>query len=237
MKLSKSQIKYIDDYLKHHKFKYWDIRFEVLDHIVNTVESKMEEDITFDDAMIEVHQSFGNSMKMFWNTGVEYSIFANGNGYKNLIQNKKKELNKKYRNLIFKEFKNFFKSVRNIVLLLTFIMIDIKLFNILEHKQFLRINMLLVGVAMLVSVFYLIKFYIKNNKSFNIEVSLSQLTIFFTIIYLVSLIVKSSLPLYLSYSILIGYLILSFIWFFAGHKVYQKTLTKYTQLYKELQLL
>ena len=237
MKLSKDQIKYIDDYLKHHKFKYWDIRFEVLDHIVNTVEDKMEQGITFDDAMIEVHQSFGNSMKMFWNTGIEYSIFANGDGYKNLIRSKKNELNKKYRNLMFKEFKNFFKSVRNTVLLLIFIMIDIKLFNILEHKQFLRINLLLFGVALLVSVFYLVKFYIKNNKSYNIEISQSQLTIFFTMFYLVSLITKSSLPAYISYSILAGYTLLSFIWFFTGLKVYRKTLSKYTQLYKELQLL
>ena len=237
MKLSKDQIKYIDDYLKYHKFKYWDIRFEVLDHIVNTVEDKMEQGITFDDAMIEVHQSFGNSMKMFWNTGVEYSIFANGDGYKNLILSKKNELNKKYRNLVFKEFKNFFKSVRNTVLLLIFIMIDIKLFNILEHKQFLRINLLLFGVALLVSVFYLVKFYIKNNKSYNIEISQSQLTIFFTMFYLVSLITKSSLQAYISYSILAGYTLLSFIWFFVGLKVYRKTLSKYTQLYKELQLL
>ena len=86
MKLSKEQIQFIDDYLKHHKFKYWDIRFEVLDHIVQTVESKMEKGVSFDDAMIEVHQSFGNSMKMLWNTGVEYSIYANGDGYKTLIQ-------------------------------------------------------------------------------------------------------------------------------------------------------
>lgn len=26
MKLTKQQITYIDDYLKHHKVKYWDIR-------------------------------------------------------------------------------------------------------------------------------------------------------------------------------------------------------------------
>ena len=37
MKLTKEQINYIDDYLKHHKVKYCDIRIELLDHIVTTV--------------------------------------------------------------------------------------------------------------------------------------------------------------------------------------------------------
>ena len=88
MKLTKEQITYIDDYLKHHKVKYWDIRIELLDHIVTTVEEKLAAGISFDDALIEVHESFGNSMKMFWNSGIEYGIFANGDGYKNLIEEK-----------------------------------------------------------------------------------------------------------------------------------------------------
>ena len=45
MKLTKEQITYIDDYLKHHKVKYWDIRIELLDHIVTTVEEKLEKGI------------------------------------------------------------------------------------------------------------------------------------------------------------------------------------------------
>ena len=43
LKLTKEQITYIDDYLKHHKVKYWDIRIELLDHIVTTVEEKLTE--------------------------------------------------------------------------------------------------------------------------------------------------------------------------------------------------
>ena len=75
IKLTKEQITYIDDYLKHHKVNYWDIRIELLDHIVTTVEEKLTKGISFDDAMIEVHKSFENSMKMFWNSGIEYGIY------------------------------------------------------------------------------------------------------------------------------------------------------------------
>jgi len=116
MKLTKEQITYIDDYLKHHKVKYWDIRIELLDHIVTTVEEKIEQGISFDDAMIEVHKSFGNKMTMYWNTGEEYSIFANRNGYKNLVQTKREQINKKYRRLYYGEIKNFFYSVKNLTI-------------------------------------------------------------------------------------------------------------------------
>ena len=102
MKLSKEQITYIDDYLKHHKVKYWDIRIELLDHIVTYVEEKLAKGISFDDAMIEVHKSFGNSMKMLWNSGIEYGIFANGIGFKRLIEDKLKNLHKNYRRLLKK---------------------------------------------------------------------------------------------------------------------------------------
>ena len=106
--MTEEQITYIDDYLKHHKVKYWDIRIELLDHIVTTVEEKIEQGISFDDAMIEVHKSFGNSMKMFWNSGIEYGIFVNSDGYKDLVQTKREQINKKYRKLYYSEIKNFF---------------------------------------------------------------------------------------------------------------------------------
>jgi len=235
MKLSRSQIKYIDDYLKHHKFKYWDIRFEVLDHIVNTVESKMEQGITFDDAMIEAHQSFGNSMKMFWNTGVEYSIFTNGNGYKNLIQNKKKELNKKYRNFIFKEFKNFFTSISNLVILLIIILIETNLYSILDHKTFTKVHFLLLLIPLLIYIFISIQDHKKSKILFTLTTIYGQLILPFLLVGTVGKIIKTNLPAYISYSIFIGYLVLSFIWFYSSLKVYHKTEKKYTELYKELQ--
>ncbi len=234
MRLNKSQIKYIDDYLKHHKFKYWDIRFEVLDHIVNTVESKMDEGVSFDDAMIEVHQSFGNSMKMFWNTGVEHSIFANGNGYKNLIQNKKKELLKKYRNLMFKEFKSFFRSFKNIMLIIVFILIEIKLYALLDSKTFMRVNVLSILIPLLVYIYIFIRYY-KKNLSFALESIPGQLIIPFVFASTVFRIEKTDIPDYISYLIIVGYLIISSIWFFSGLKVYREKYKEFNQFYKELQ--
>ena len=235
MKLSKEQIQYIDDYLKHHKFKYWDIRFEVLDHIVNTVENKMKEGISFDDAMIEVHKSFGNSMKMFWNTGVEYSIFANGNGYKKLIQNKKKELNKKYRNLMFKEFKNIFRSYSSLVILLVLVLIEINLFSVLDYKTFTKIHLLSLLIPILIYIFIYIHDYKKSKILYTLTTIYGQLTLPFLFVGTVGKIIKTDLPAFISYSVFIGFLIFSFIWFYCSLKVYYKTHKEYTQIYKELQ--
>ena len=69
---------------------------------------------------------------MFWNSGVEYSIFANGEGYKNLIQSKSKETNKKYRLLLIKEIKYFFYSSFNLFLL--------TVFTLLCYAAFLKID-------------------------------------------------------------------------------------------------
>ena len=236
MKLSKEQIKYIDDYLKHHKFKYWDIRFEVLDHIVNTVENKMDNGISFDDAMIEVHQSFGNSMKKLWNTGIEYSIFANGNAYKYLIQNKKKELNKKYRNLIFKEFKNFFKSLNNIAFLFVIGLIEIILYTHLNHKSFLRLNFLTVIIPLIIYIYIAIKNYVKMNFSLSLNIIYGNLFFPFLMIGAFNQIIKTNLPGYISYSLYTSYLIIASIWFYSSLKVYRKTEKEYTLFYKHLKL-
>ena len=107
MNLTKEQITYIDDYLKHHKVKYWDVRIELLDHIVTNVETLMNEGKDFDKALEEVHVSFGNNLKRFWNSGIEYGIMEKGIGYERLMDLKIKQTNNKYRRLLHREIKPF----------------------------------------------------------------------------------------------------------------------------------
>ena len=42
MELTKEQILYIDHRLENEGVKYWDIRIEMLDHVVSDVETKLE---------------------------------------------------------------------------------------------------------------------------------------------------------------------------------------------------
>jgi len=182
MKLTKEQITYIDDYLKHHKVKYWDIRIELLDHIVTSVEEKLATGISFDDAMIEVHKSFGNSMKMFWNSGIEYGIFANGIGFKRLIEDKLKNLHKNYRRLLKKEWILFFKSLKALITFGILILFFIFLYQNLTSKNFSIFAFSIPVVQILVM---LLNWYKTRSlkKSAILEISFSRYSFSIFILY------------------------------------------------------
>ena len=42
MEIAKEQIQYIDDRLENEGIKYWDIRIELLDHVVSDIEKRMK---------------------------------------------------------------------------------------------------------------------------------------------------------------------------------------------------
>lgn len=241
MKLTKEQITYIDDYLKHHKVKYWDIRIELLDHIVTTVEEKMEQGIAFDDAMIELHKSFGNSMKMFWNSGIEYGIFVNSDGYKDLIQTKREQINKKYRKSYFKEFKELFKSVKSLSLICLFIFSEYVLFNSLSSLSFKRINLILFLAPLVLVLFITIKQALKKNKSIHLEYAGFYATFSFFILNMfvqfgnfTGFYKELSMDKNIVFAIIS---ILNLLFFIGGIKVYLSSIKKYNDLYEKLQKL
>ena len=74
MKLSKDQIKYIDDYLKDNGIKYWDIRLELIDHFA----SKLEKLVHVDLSKALLIKEFGTSASL-----------------ENIQKEKRKSINKK----------------------------------------------------------------------------------------------------------------------------------------------
>jgi hypothetical protein len=236
MKLTKEQITYIDNYLKHHKVKYWDIRIELLDHIVTTVEEKLDQGILFDDAMIEVHKSFGNSMKMFWNSGIEYGIFANGLGYKSLIEDKRNSLLKNYKRLVKNEWTLFFKSVNMLIPNLGLVLIFVLLYLNLPTKIF---AIFAFSIPVLQLIFLLLNLYKTRSlkKSAILEVSFSQYS--FSIFILYNFINffnffdvdKSKIALFL---LIITIIQLPFT--YVNTKVFEKQMLDFKQQYKKFVL-
>ncbi|WP_299098130.1 hypothetical protein [uncultured Winogradskyella sp.] len=110
MKLTKQEIQFIDNYLIKNEVKFWDVRIELLDHIVSAVEDKMtNEGISFNEALLDVHRSFGNQFIEF---GVskdkifEKGLYQSNAGFKKFIRNKQKEIGRKNRKrywVIFRE--------------------------------------------------------------------------------------------------------------------------------------
>jgi hypothetical protein len=238
MKLTKEQITYIDDYLKHHKVKYWDIRIELLDHIATTVEEKLAQGISFDDAMIEVHKSFGNSMKMFWNSGIEYGIFVNSDGYKDLIQTKREQINKQYRNEYFKEFFNLFKSVKTLSLIFLLVFIEYILFNSLSNLNFKRFNLILFLIPVVLIVLAMAIQYFKKNKSLHLEYtsfyatfSFFMLNVFVQLGNFTGFYEDISMDKNIIFSIIS---ILNLLFCYGGIKMYLSSIKKYNNLFEKL---
>ena len=51
MELSKEQIQSIENRLEKNGLKYWDIRIEILDHLVSDIESRLENGESYKSAL------------------------------------------------------------------------------------------------------------------------------------------------------------------------------------------
>ena len=113
VKLSNDQVEHIENYLKHHEIRYWDVRFELLDHIICDVERFMEDGLEFEIALEEVHKSFGNKVLFYaWEKGENSSgksIYHDNSGYKKLVEQKRLVIHKKIR-------RNFRETIRNVLI-------------------------------------------------------------------------------------------------------------------------
>jgi hypothetical protein len=91
--------------------KFWDVRLELLDHIVSSVEDKINnEGLSFEEAMLQVHRGFGNqlirgriSQHNDWTKG----LYQANNGFRRFIKNKQKEIARKHRRLFWKTLPKF----------------------------------------------------------------------------------------------------------------------------------
>tara|TARA_R110001583_G_scaffold103863_3_gene251132 strand:+ start:20847 stop:21590 length:744 start_codon:yes stop_codon:yes gene_type:complete len=239
--LTKEQITYIDNYLKYHKIKYWDVRIELLDHIVSDVEDRMNKKMSFDDALIEAHKSFGNSMKMFWNSGIEYSIFENGQGYKDFLIEKRKQINRKYRKLLNKELKNFFTSI-NTLLLFFFLALILYFVIILNENKVLQITVL-VGVFLYSMRVYLftLRHWIqkKKEKSINLEFAVNYILLSMLLLNFLSLLKPEGDSSILNLQQYHWFFLVSVLFFFVinycGYIVYKRTYKYFSNLYNKLE--
>jgi len=239
MQLNKTQIKYIDNYLKHHQVKYWDIRIDLLDHIVSSVEDKMSQGLSFDKALIEVHKSFGNKMTRFWNSGTEYSIFANGSGYKKFITQKTREINKKYKKIYFRGFISLFKSFKTLTLVFLLIFLDYSISNYVSSKFFIKINLVLLTIPLIIFLpLYLIQGFKKNN-SINALYILSYSHFQYAFLYFLLFIFKAKFfivnPIILSIAIPLM-AILNLMYTYSSYNIYKIAIKEFNNLHKKYKI-
>ncbi|WP_296315208.1 hypothetical protein [Winogradskyella sp. UBA3174] len=174
MKLSKEEIQFIDNYLIKNEVKYWDVRLELLDHIVSAVEDKIVNNgISFNEALLEVHRGFGNQFIEF---GVaksdvfEKGLYQSNIGFKKFIRQKQKEVGRKYRKITWKHLKIKFTNIQFLIEYIAFVLLFISIYKFSPKSSFL-IGLLVLILPNIYSVYYFFK-----DKSARKSLSFSMAT-------------------------------------------------------------
>jgi len=160
MKLTKEEIQFIDNYLVKNEVKFWDVRLELLDHIVSAIEDKIgNEGVSFNEALLEVHKGFGNqfieygiSKKDIFKKGLYQSNF----GFKKFTRKKQKELGRKYRKQNWKNVKNLFINPKFLLEYLVFIGLFLTLYKFLPKYIFLS-GLMVLMIPTFISIYYSIR--------------------------------------------------------------------------------
>lgn len=163
-KLTKEEIQYIENYLIKNEVKYWDVRLELLDHIVSAVEDKIEtEGISFNEALLDVHKGFGNQSITFGISKTEVfdkGLYQSNNGFKKFKRQKQKELGRKYRLQTWLALK---KQLKSFNFLVEYAAVILLLFTVFKYYP------LMAAVSGLVILFipysYSCVYYFKNKAT------------------------------------------------------------------------
>ncbi|WP_296382441.1 hypothetical protein [Winogradskyella sp.] len=185
MKLSKEEIKFIDNYLIKSEVKFWDVRLELLDHIVSSVEDKIEnEGVSFNEALLETHRGFGNQFIEFGVPNKDFfgkGLYQSNIGFKKFIRKKQKEIGRKHRKNYRKTFLSFLTSSRFIV---EFILLDITIYSIYQFNP--KTAFVIVIIACVIPELSKIGFGAfekANRKSLNMQMATATGSLFMSLNY------------------------------------------------------
>ncbi len=184
MKLTKEEIKYIDNYLIKNEVKFWDVRLELLDHIVSAVEDKIEnEGVSFNEALLEVHEGFGNKITVGYSKALDFEkdLFIDGKGFKKFTFKKQKEIGRKHRRRYTRTFLPFLTSYQFILEYAVLILVVYTAYQFNTKTAFI-IAMVACYVSELTKVFYG-AFEKANLKSLNMQMAMANSSLFITLSY------------------------------------------------------
>ena len=118
MELTKEQLLQIDNYIFSCGIKFIDIRAEIVDHFANILEQKLEENPTlnFKEEIINIHKNFSE------------------NGFKKLLKEKTKSVQKRFYKASLKHLITFFRFPK-IIVSGGFFYFLILIMNLVEDKE------------------------------------------------------------------------------------------------------
>jgi hypothetical protein len=216
MELTKEQIKYIDEHLEKNGIKYWDLRIEMIDHIVSIIELTVTSD--------NFKKEFKSSLKNIgWYGNLSH---LNREGWQNV--------NIKYRREYHKGFVCFFKKFKNISILaislfLFYVVSEMISFNAFKNLSFA----LFVSPMVFVLIEFVKSFFKKYGRSVNLDYGVTYL--------IMSFLILNAFPLFFIDETeivqkIVWFIILPvhFIAFYSGYYLYKKTILKVEEMRKQL---
>ena len=147
MKLTPKHIDQLYKFTRAHYVEWYDLQTELVDHLANDIEAiwEKEPNLTFDQAKNKAFKKFG--------------IF----GFSDVINDKSKAINKRYRKILWQIFKEYFKPPKILMLLLT-TLIFFTIVDLMNHKITLLITTF--WIIFFIPVIFFFKYNIELKKRF-----------------------------------------------------------------------
>ena len=218
MELTKEQIQLIDERLKRRGIKYWDLRIEMIDHVVSDIELNA----VTNDFKIELENSL---RRIGWQSSLRD---VNAQGWKNV--------NKKYRKEYGKGILFFFNSLKNTLIFIFSVFIYYLVFEYFSFKVFKILSAILLILPVFFFLFYSIKQIDKNyGRSVNLDYGTAYSSFAFLMIGLPFQLLKHTSETN-QVVILLIVVPIYYVATYSGYKVYEKAIGKVKKMKKEMSL-
>ena len=148
MELSTKQIQHIDKRLQKNGITYWDIRIEILDHLVSEIESKLAKGESYESAL---ENAF-------------FKLKLNGN-LEELNKSRLLRINKIVRNQFFRKIKDMLSSFKNLFFIAMLIVFYFIFFEFSSIKIFTWISFSIIFLPAGFGIVLHFLEYIKEQKS------------------------------------------------------------------------
>ena len=153
MELTTKQIQEIDNRLKNNGIKYWDIRIEMLDHVVTDIENRIGKGEELEKAITNSFISLG------WNGSLKQ---LNRKGWQNT--------NDKFRREHLLEIKNLIFNIKNLVIFVISLLMYYFLSEDLTLNIFKKVSVLIFSLPIILVLYLYVKtWHKKYGKSVNLD--------------------------------------------------------------------
>ena len=147
--VTSKQIERLYEFTHQCQVKYFDVQTELVDHLANAIETHWQEfpNDDFETVLIQEAQKFGTF------------------GFKEITEEKEKQLRKRYKNIIWKEIIAFF-SFPKIIMTIILTMSLFILLNLSSDKRVV-INVLFMGTYLAIISFFIQQYIRKKRQNQN----------------------------------------------------------------------